>query len=102
MADAVSVARAELRSIRASVVVIIVGIAMMVTAFGIKLFSDVDRCRAGNEFRSQDLPAAFRVHDEHLGAAFEQDEATVDAFSDDFEADLAEILPERDCTLLGL
>lgn len=93
---------ADIKGIRMSLLVIVVGVAMMVTAFGIKLASDVDRCHAGNEFRRRDLPAAFALFGEHLGAAGDADEADVTAFNEDFEADLAEVLPERDCGLLGL
>lgn len=93
---------AELKGIRMSLLIIVVGVAMMVTAFGIKLASDIDRCHSGNEFRSEDIPAAFRLFAAHLGTASDADEAEVEAFNEDFEDELAEILPERDCSLLGL
>lgn len=93
----VEVPRATLRGIKSSVAIIVLGIGLLVAGLVIKLSSDRDRCEAGNTFRTQDLPAAFEIHDRHLGEAMGATPAQIDEFERAFRKDLAELLPERDC-----
>lgn len=96
----ISVTRSTLTGIRWSVAVIVLGIGLLVVGSVIKLFSDQDRCEAGNEFRRHDLPAAFELHDRHLGEALGANEVQIAAYEEAFQHDLAELLPERDCSFL--
>lgn len=92
--------RATLTGIRWSVAVIVLGIGLLAVGSVIKLFSDQDRCQAGNEFRRNDLPAAFELHDRHLGNALGANDVQIAEYEARFQAELAEVLPERNCDLL--
>lgn len=96
----VAVTRSTLTGIRWSIAIIVLGIALMITGSVIKLFTDQDRCQAGNEFRRQDLPAAFELHDQHLGEALGANQVQIAEYEARFQEELAEVLPERDCSLL--
>lgn len=88
-----------LRAMRSLVGGVLVGFLAVGGLVAMRLIEDQRRCEAGNQFRSEDLPAAFRLHDQHLGRAFRADDAQIESFSNDFETDLAELLPLRDCSL---
>ena len=96
----IAVTRSTLTGIRWSIAIIVLGVALVITGSVIKLFTDQDRCQAGNEFRREDLPAAFELHDRHLGEALGANEVQIAEYEAGFQAELAEVLPERNCDLL--
>lgn len=100
VSDHVSVPRSELRSLSWGVAGIVVGMAMLATALGVKVFSDRDRCEAGNEFR-RDLRTAFAEYTSGAGREFGGDPDQVDGFAVTFDDRLVELFPSRDCPLLG-
>jgi hypothetical protein len=98
--DVVTVARAHLRGFRTSVAGVLVALAVLGAGLVAMLVDDQQRCEAGNDFRRRDLPAAFALHDQRLGEALGASDAQIADFDTQFRAELAELFPERDCTLL--
>lgn len=93
----VDVSKATLRGIKSSVGIIVLGMLFIVVALVIKLVNDHDRCLAGNDFRRNDLPAAFELSHKQIGEALGANEDQIVAFDDGFQAELAKLLPARDC-----
>lgn len=94
------VTRSDLRGIRWSVAVIVLGVALIGTSLVIKTLSDHDRCLAGNEFRESQRQA-FAEYTAGLGEEFNAEPEQVEAFVVRFDERLAELFPPRDCPLLG-
>jgi len=99
MTAPVAVPRSTLTGIRWSVAVIVLGISLLAAGLVIRLFSDQERCEAGNQFRRHDLPMAFEVHDQHLARAFGATDEQLASFEAEFQGDLDALFPERDCPL---
>lgn len=99
--DHVDVPLSTLRGISWSIAVIVVAVVMVLGAMVIKILDDHQRCLDGNEFRREDLPAAFALHDRRLGQELGADENEIDEFTRGFESDLRDLFPARDCALLG-
>jgi hypothetical protein len=78
----------------------VLGTVMVVTGFGVELFSGRARCESGNEFRA-DLRTAFAEYTTGLGRETDAERDQIDTFITVFDERLAELFPERDCTLLG-
>lgn len=98
--DVVTVARAQLRGFRTSVAGVLVALAVLIAGLVAMLVDGQQRCEAGNDFRRRDLPAAFALHDRRLGEALGASDPEIAEFSAGFRAELADLFPERDCTLL--
>lgn len=81
-----------------SIGVIVLGVALIASGLVLKLFSDHDRCEAGNEFRRHDLPAAFELSHRDIGHALGATDKQVAAFDVGFQEDLRELFPARDCS----
>jgi hypothetical protein len=98
--DSVEIPRATLRGLRSLVAGAIAGVAVLVALVVVVVIEDQQRCEAGNDFRRRDLPAAFALHDQHLGEALGATDAQIAAFDAQFRAELADLFPRRDCSLL--
>lgn len=96
----VEVRRSDLRGLSWGIAIVVVGMAMLATALVMKVFSDRDRCEAGNEFRS-DLRTAFAEYSDGAGEEFGADRQQVSDFVTVFDDRLAELFPPRDCPLMG-
>lgn len=98
--DVAVVPKQSLRKLRSLVGGVLVGLLILVGAVVLAVVDSNRRCNAGNEFRRRDLPAAFRIHDQHLGRALGASDERIEVFDAEFRADLLELFPERDCSLL--
>lgn len=58
------------------------------------------RCEAGNDFRRNDLPAAFDEFSLFLGQEFQAEPERVDDARARFAVVMDDLFPERDCSLL--
>jgi hypothetical protein len=74
------------------------GVLVTVGFFALR-YDSYRRCQASNDFRTVELPTAFKVHDDHLGEALGASQERIDEFEAGFRADLEKILPERKCSL---
>ncbi|MGH9033669.1 MAG: hypothetical protein ACRDZV_16220 [Acidimicrobiia bacterium] len=63
-------------------------------------YEDHQRCEAGNEFRREALPMAFDQYTVRLGIELDAPSDRVANARADVAADLDELFPERDCSLL--
>lgn len=73
--------------------------ALVTVGFYAEARDDQERCKAGNEFRRVDLPAAFHEFGEFLGEEFGVDPASVEEANARFAGRLDDTLPERSCRL---
>lgn len=96
----VVVSRASLRGMRSLVAGVVAGIVLLIGGLVMMGVESYQRCEAGNEFRRRDLPAAFDLHDQHLGRALGANDVQVAEFEAEFQAELDRLFPERDCSLL--
>jgi hypothetical protein len=93
----VLVPRKALRGMRSLVAGVVV---CLIAGTGLVALDGHRRCEAGNRFRREDLPAAFALHDRHLGEALGATEEQIVEFEAEFQAELDELFPERDCSLM--
>jgi hypothetical protein len=99
--NGVEVSRETLRGIRSSVAIIVLGVVFLAGAVVIVMVNDHTRCEAGNDFRRDDLPAAFELSHRQIGESLGATKEQISDFDDGFQGELAEILPTRDCDWFG-
>lgn len=95
----VIVSRASLRGIRSLAAGVTLGVVGLLAALVVMGIEDQQRCEAGNEFRRDDLPAAFRSFGDFLGGELGADPVQVEDANDRFARQLDEQFPARDCSL---
>lgn len=99
-ADGVVVERRDLRRVRSLVTGLLAGVLLLVGLVGVVLAQNQRRCEDGNEFRRQDLPAAFDKFGEFLGQEFHAPPERVAEARDRFAVVMDELFPKRECRFL--
>lgn len=96
----VMVERRDLRRMRSLLTGLLAGVLALVAILVVVLGQNQRRCEDGNQFRRQDLPAAFDHFAQFLGEEFRADPERVADGRARFAVVMDELFPERECPFL--